>query len=538
MPKWSSCHNSPSSLDFIGTQLEECSTSHELCNESRHPGNPTRLLSIGSTPGHPIKLIESPKEKLKYAALSYCWGDAKFIRTLRSNLASHEKDIPPTDLPIVFLEAISLCHRFKVPFIWIDCLCIIQADKDDWEIESGRMGSYYSNAFFTISVTSSRNPDIPFLNVEKDKKYGLRLFPIRSLEGEGGDTKKKAIYAQLCPHWGSKQEGNLKTTYGYGPLTSRAWTWQESALSSRTIYFCHSQIWWECKTHFMPENRTEFAFWEETFGQSRALALAARDPFSAWVEVIAEYNLRSLTQETDRLPGISGAAERIQELMGGADYYAGIWGGEYLALGLCWYIPGGGLFGTPKDITTQRIPYIAPTWSWASVRGDIDILVRPERKRNFVSLIKVEKISTDVPYRDLNPFGQVTGGRLQVTGRVIETELKYEGKDSFPVVKHGDGGKRDIYTDCVLACDGSSARRATSLDCDGPFVCKSDFLVVGYSRDNSQDPWYTFYVLVLGSAGIEGEDKTYCRLGIGDFNDVSLDSNWATGGSEKTIVII
>lgn len=39
-----------------------------------------------------------------------------------------------------------------------------------------------------------------------------------------------------------ESEGDLKATYDYGPLTSRAWTWQGSALSSRTIYFCRSQI--------------------------------------------------------------------------------------------------------------------------------------------------------------------------------------------------------------------------------------------------------------------------------------------------------
>lgn len=128
----------------------------------------------------------------------------------------------------------------------------------------------------------------------------------------------------------------------------------------------------------------------------------------------------------------------------------------------------------------------------------------------------------------------MTGGRLEVTGRVIETELSYEGKDSFPVVKHG---KRDIYPDCILAGDGSFARRVTSLDRDEPFVCKSDFLVVGYSKDNSMDPWYAFYVLVLGSTGIEGKDRTYCRLGIADFNDVSL-YTWTKGGTEKTIVIV
>ena len=106
--------------------------------------------------------MDSKGKKGKYAVLSCCWGKEKLIKTHRNNLASHEISVLLEDLPILFQEAISLCHRFHIPFIWIDCLCIIQDDEGDWQTESVKMAAYYSNAYLIISATLSPNPTVTF----------------------------------------------------------------------------------------------------------------------------------------------------------------------------------------------------------------------------------------------------------------------------------------------------------------------------------------------------------------------------------------
>jgi hypothetical protein len=38
-------------------------------------------------------------------------------------------------------------------YIWIDSLCIIQDQQEDWQIESSKMGDVYRNSLFTIAAT-------------------------------------------------------------------------------------------------------------------------------------------------------------------------------------------------------------------------------------------------------------------------------------------------------------------------------------------------------------------------------------------------
>jgi hypothetical protein len=128
-------------------------------------------------------------------------------------------------------------------------------------------------------------------------------------------------------------------------------------------------------------------------------------------------------------------------------------------------------------ITTERKLFIAPTWSWTSVRGEICTLVNP-KKGKFVSLIKVENVSTVVPYRDLNQFEQVTNGRLEVTRRVIKADLEWKKKWGSAGVEYGSGAL--IYNDCILAKNDLGARRATKKDRDERFKCTAELLVVGY----------------------------------------------------------
>lgn len=49
-------------------------------------------------------------------------------------------------------DAIALTRYMRIPYLWIDSVCIIQDSKEDWEEESAKMGSYYGNALFTITA--------------------------------------------------------------------------------------------------------------------------------------------------------------------------------------------------------------------------------------------------------------------------------------------------------------------------------------------------------------------------------------------------
>ena len=54
------------------------------------------------------------------------------------------------NMPPLFQDAIVTTWKLGIQYLWIDSLCIIQDSKDDWEIESAKMGAVYRNAYVTI----------------------------------------------------------------------------------------------------------------------------------------------------------------------------------------------------------------------------------------------------------------------------------------------------------------------------------------------------------------------------------------------------
>jgi hypothetical protein len=397
-------------------------------------------------------------------------------------------NIPSEDLPVVFEEAISLCHQFKIPFIWIDSLCIIQPDEPgddtlDWQEQCPKMAEYYSNAFLTISATSSGKPTIPFLRNERESMFATHAFPVYGSQGKEETT----IYARMSSI--SRSNRPFSDVRHYGPLTNRAWAWQEAALSTRNLHFCRSQLWWECKTHFVPETMVDGGM-EERFGLAKTLRLAEDNPISCWMELVGEYNKRSLTRPTDRLPAISGAATKIQRFIGG-DYHAGIWA-KYLLPSSCWYSTLSQLVFRDRwhEIKGVGSDYIAPSWSWASVRGEIKHFITPGQEE-FVSSVIINGISPEV--LPLKQFGKVTSGCLNVTRDVIR------GKIVWKIKPLGASARVNIdYSPLVfnynyaLILDCSFRRRARDLDVDKIKDFKSNtlFLVIRYSGSD-------FYLIVL-----------------------------------------
>lgn len=103
---------------------------------------------------------QSKAEAVEYIALSHCWGTAlgaHIPRTTRSTLAAREAGIHWDELSKTFQDAIKISQGLGVQFIWIDSLCIIQDDQDDFEIECAQMGMVYSKAYCTIAVGIPRN---------------------------------------------------------------------------------------------------------------------------------------------------------------------------------------------------------------------------------------------------------------------------------------------------------------------------------------------------------------------------------------------
>ena len=67
------------------------------------------------------------------------------------------------ELPNTVADAITVTLGLKYQYLWVDCLCILEDSKDDWEDESVKMGQIYSNSIRTICASSAETADEGFL---------------------------------------------------------------------------------------------------------------------------------------------------------------------------------------------------------------------------------------------------------------------------------------------------------------------------------------------------------------------------------------
>ncbi|KAK3387353.1 hypothetical protein B0H63DRAFT_364482, partial [Podospora didyma] len=59
-----------------------------------------------------------------------------------------------------FMDAISATSPLGLEYIWIDCLCIIQDDSDDWLRESSKISKVYGGSVVTISASGATDGSV------------------------------------------------------------------------------------------------------------------------------------------------------------------------------------------------------------------------------------------------------------------------------------------------------------------------------------------------------------------------------------------
>lgn len=152
--------------------MDICQHSHILCQQ-RQVGEaeawfPKRLISFADCDEN-VKLIDTgiTAPAGPYVTLSHCWGDTgDILRTTELTLPDFMREIPAELLPKTFTHAITAARKLGVRYIWIDSLCIIQANADgspslvhqeDWAMQSALMHKIYGRALCNLAATASSN---------------------------------------------------------------------------------------------------------------------------------------------------------------------------------------------------------------------------------------------------------------------------------------------------------------------------------------------------------------------------------------------
>ncbi|KAH9213190.1 heterokaryon incompatibility protein-domain-containing protein [Leptodontidium sp. 2 PMI_412] len=231
----------PSTLDGlqIGRKwLQSCIETHRKCESIESKLKiPTRLIAINETS---LQLGETKDlvGRFRYATLSHCWGSKVFLSLVKSKLTSFRVDIPQEELPKTFQDAVFIARCLGFHYLWIDSLCIIQDDKDDWDRESTLMTDVYGGSDLNIVAVSAEDGSVGCF-FQRDRKWRSQL----TLTYNGVEM----LYDVLPAYMQSPRRT---------PLFGRGWVLQERYLSRRSLYFHEHQIFWDCREHSKCESTT------------------------------------------------------------------------------------------------------------------------------------------------------------------------------------------------------------------------------------------------------------------------------------------
>lgn len=392
-----------------------CLENHrESCLRTINPILPTRVIDVGPVDGSCEPRLWIPKlEKGDWVALSHCWGRRPRFMTESHNIIGRKRAICFEDMPQTFQDAVIATRKLGYRYLWIDSLCIVQDDHDDWVAESIRMGDYYRHAVLTISADSAPEDNVGFLH-EYRADYPSTVVKLAS-NYEIGIRKKYP-----CADFWNRDTWVAK----------RAWTLQEFVLAPRTLHYTSEQIIWECQTRKYCESSdnsqgdsdaAQFQCMKRFFAKpnvGKELFPDLQqlfDPSYRWYSLVSDYFIRDLTFRKDVLPAISGLAREIQRQTS-QTYAAGIWL-EGIEVGLLWQVNG----ARKKSDT-----YCGPSWSWISVETVPEALGPEHPLYRAIQFLEPEVrehrarlISHNIILDDNDPFGSVSFGSLVLHGRYL-----------------------------------------------------------------------------------------------------------------------
>ena len=159
------------------------------------------------------------------------------------------------------------------------------------------------------------------------------------------------------------------------PLSQRAWVFQERHLARRILHFTEREMFWECCSKAPYFASETFPNGAPRFYNERKVLLqnplitpmrSTMEIHRLWGDLCEMYSEKKLSKPTDKLVAISGLAKEFQKLLPDDIYFSGMWWSTF-PLCLCWKSRG-------RPIQEDVLE--APSWSWASIDGEVKLNTR------------------------------------------------------------------------------------------------------------------------------------------------------------------
>ncbi|KXH62870.1 heterokaryon incompatibility protein [Colletotrichum salicis] len=392
---------SDEALQLAKSWLDNCRERHPKCAGPQPYFLPSRVIALQGQDPSRVYLKETEGIEGEYAALSYCWdpGGPGLITT-KDNYRDHQ----------------------NFDHLWVDLLCIVQDSVEDWAHEAALMFAVYSDAALTLSADGSNSATQGLFQSNQT----LYTLDSKTYYDPGGDD---LVYIKRSSHASLSGRASDMTQ----PIDQRGWTMQERLMSRRVLHFTEEEMVWECNS------LTECECRRESNMSTRELAPSGTKSreglYEHWRHIVREYAKRSLAYETDKMPALRGLVEKFQRVMQGVvgedtngkdEYLAGLWQNDLIE-GLAWKPPTpGDLEAFLKATNHRRIlnidwhqsgGYVAPTWSWAHLRGPISYLYC-RLSTPFIPFAEIVEADV-VPVNANEPTGQVSSGFVTLDGHLV-----------------------------------------------------------------------------------------------------------------------
>jgi hypothetical protein len=486
--------------------------------ENKNGYLPTRLLDLQGGCDSDLRLVithDDPELQMldcmerKYVTLSYCWGlpdDAALqLKTTHTTLASHKSAIQLNKVPKTISDAIKLCRKLGIRYLWVDALCIIQDDQRDWTKESFQMFQIYSNSFITLCIIKGDSCLSGFLEASYTPPTVQVGFRSRINSSVTGCVYLRMILTprdMLRTSGGRYGEHNIISEFPLFDLdihgaawATRGWTFQEEELSPRKLYFGEITFYVSsgnfCKTadgsDFIHQSYLRYSRGGYQVGEPEIT-------LGSWYNLVEAYAQRKLSIQQDRFPALSALARSFGNGFPAQKYLAGLWASD-LHRGLLWTSTS----GMPFEKYSQALdtPYVAPSWSWASCPLNNPRWIRLAISRGE-AYSEIALVHDDIVVDKGNPYGIVTSARLNLRGKIFKPPIAADGRIR---VDHGKRSKvMGFLLEYVLWSENKEYIAHLVLDWDGDSTQHDD-------RGYPHGPIDQLALLLVSSAAINFSEK-------------------------------
>lgn len=213
-----------------------------------------------------VRLIETKDAIGRFAALGNCLRDPmilKDIKLSRAEFSDYQKKIPieiMESLPKALFDAVMITRGLRIPYLWVDFLCIIQDSSIDRQIE----GPWSIYIYMCVCV------DVLNFRGHGSKRFYWGSFPEKGIKSirlpyiDADDRQHFSLYSIIQGQFSFHDANGRLGSHGLhdSELRRHWWVLQEQVLARRTVSFTKDETLWdrmECNTS---ECRTGFLIFE------------------------------------------------------------------------------------------------------------------------------------------------------------------------------------------------------------------------------------------------------------------------------------